>query len=89
MIAIRDEVRAIEKGKAARDNNLLAMRRIPCWISRTRNGSALQPRTSLFPLQSLQRDKYWCPVNRIDNVYGDRNLFCSCPSIQELQEAAE
>ena len=42
-----------------------------------------------FPLQSLQRDKYWCPVNRIDNVYGDRNLLCSCPSIHELQEAAE
>jgi glycine dehydrogenase len=33
--------------------------------------------------------KYWCPVNRIDNVYGDRNLFCSCPPLEDLQQAAE
>ena len=31
-----------------------------------------------FPLATLRRHKYWAPVGRIDNVYGDRNLFCSC-----------
>ena len=51
-------------------------------------GASIQPCASLLSAsQSLQRDKYWCPVNRIDNVYGDRNLLCSCPSTSELQEA--
>lgn len=36
-----------------------------------------------YPLASLRHTKYWAPVGRIDNVYGDRNLFCSCPPLQE------
>ena len=39
-----------------------------------------------YPLASLRRDKYWPPVNRVDNVYGDRNLFCACPAIESYQE---
>ncbi|HEY7763921.1 MAG TPA: hypothetical protein VIB38_02930, partial [Aestuariivirgaceae bacterium] len=42
-----------------------------------------------FPLKGLQMDKYWSPVNRVDNAYGDRNLMCTCASMAELQEAAE
>ena len=34
--------------------------------------------TGAFPLASLKHGKYWPPVGRVDNVYGDRNLFCSC-----------
>ena len=34
-------------------------------------------------------DKYWCPVNRIDNVYGDRNLVCTCPPMESYSEAAQ
>ena len=37
-----------------------------------------------YHLNSLRENKYWCPVGRIDNVYGDRNLVCSCPSMEEL-----
>ena len=37
-------------------------------------------------VDSLRRDKYWPPVNRVDNVYGDRNLFCACPSIESYRE---
>jgi glycine dehydrogenase len=36
-----------------------------------------------------QANKYWPPVSRIDNAFGDRNLICSCPSIDEWEEAAE
>ncbi|MGD8840425.1 MAG: hypothetical protein PVI70_12555, partial [Gammaproteobacteria bacterium] len=35
-----------------------------------------------FPLMSLRADKYWCPVGRIDNVYGDTHVVCSCPPIE-------
>jgi glycine dehydrogenase len=39
-----------------------------------------------YPVESLKRNKYWAPVNRIDNVYGDRHLICSCPSIDSYRE---
>jgi len=35
----------------------------------------------------LRDDKYWAPVNRIDNVYGDRHLFCVCPPVESYREA--
>ena len=75
---------------AARDNNVL--KNAPHTmldLADDNMGSSLQRAQACFPVKSLQRDKYWSPVNRIDNVYGDRHLLCSCPSIQELQEAAE
>ncbi len=37
-----------------------------------------------YPVDSLRSNKYWCPVSRVDNVYGDRNLLCSCPSMEEF-----
>ena len=40
-------------------------------------------------MPGLREDKYWPPVGRIDNVYGDRNLICSCPPIEAYQAAAE
>ena len=39
-----------------------------------------------YPVESLRRSKYWAPVNRVDNVYGDRNLFCACPAIDSYRE---
>lgn len=42
-----------------------------------------------FPAGSRAADKYWVPVNRVDNVYGDRNLACSCPPLSSYREAAE
>jgi len=41
-----------------------------------------------FPMASLRQDKYWCPVNRVDNVYGDRHLICSRQTTY-VSEAAE
>jgi glycine dehydrogenase len=40
-------------------------------------------------VKSLLRDKYWCPVNRVDNAYGDRHLVCSCPPMESYRSAAE
>ena len=42
---------------------------------------------ALYPVASLRDNKYFPPVKRIDNVYGDRNLFCSCPPIEEFEES--
>jgi glycine dehydrogenase len=42
-----------------------------------------------FPDGTSRNDKYWCPVGRVDNVYGDRNLVCSCPPVSEYAQAAE
>src|SRR3954462_9603991 len=42
-----------------------------------------------FPAGSSRTDKYWSPVGRVDNVYGDRNLVCSCPPVSDYAEAAE
>jgi glycine dehydrogenase len=43
---------------------------------------------AFFPLPALREDKYWPPVGRIDNVYGDRNLICSCPPISDYEKVA-
>jgi glycine dehydrogenase len=90
MIAIRGEIRAIEEGRMDRDNNPL--KNAPHTVFDLADEKWQRPYDRVegcFPLQRLRLDKYWCPVNRIDHVYGDRNLMCSCPSIGDLQEAAE
>jgi len=89
MISIRDEIAAIERGEADRSDNLL--KRAPHtpdllvgeWTRPYSKGAAF------FPVPGLREDKYWPPVGRIDNVYGDRNLVCSCPPLEDYQTAAE
>ena len=39
-----------------------------------------------YPVDSLRANKYWAPVNRVDNVYGDRNLYCACPAIDSYRD---
>ena len=41
---------------------------------------------AVFPHEYLYNNKYWPPVSRIDNVYGDRNLFCTCPPLEQYKE---
>ena len=88
MIAIRDEVRAIERGDLDRDDNPL--KHAPHTakaVSADAWTHAYTREQAAWPIASLAADKYWCPVARIDNVYGDRNLFCSCVPVSE--DAAE
>jgi glycine dehydrogenase len=90
MIAIREEVRAIEEGRMPRDNNPLKHAPHTAFDLAAEKWERPYPRAqACFPLKTLHADKYWCPVNRVDNVYGDRNLLCSCPPVEELREAAE
>jgi glycine dehydrogenase len=90
MIAIRDEIRAIEEGRLPPDANPLKQApHTVADLADERWERAYSRAEACFPLPTLRADKYWCPVNRIDQVWGDRNLMCSCPSVGDLQQAAE
>ena len=87
LIAIREEIRDIESGKADHKNNVLHnaphTHRLLIDEKWTLPYSKQQ---AFFPDNQQHDDKYWPPIGRIDNVYGDRHLFCSCPAIAEYEE---
>jgi glycine dehydrogenase len=87
LISIREEIRAIEEGRADRKDNVLT--RAP-HTARAVSADAWNrpyPREqAAFPAPWTRRHKFWPAVARIDNVYGDRNLFCSCPPIEALSD---
>ena len=89
MLAIRAEIAAIERGEADPADNLLknAPHTPEALIGEWRHPYARE--AASYPISSLREDKYWPPVGRIDNVYGDRNLVCSCPPMDAYQVAAE
>ena len=90
MIAIREEIRSIEQGQAPRDNNML--KNAPHTVLELADEPWQRPysrKQACFPKGVSPTRKYWSPVNRIDNVYGDRNLICTCPPIEEFKDAAE
>jgi len=79
MIAIRAEIRKVELGEWPQDNNPL--KHAPHTAASVLGETWERPysrETGVFPLATLQQTKYWTPIGRIDNVYGDRHLFCSC-----------
>ena len=85
MIAIRQEIRQIENGTWPQDDNPLKNAPHTAEALLADEWKHPYPRElAAYPVASLRRLKYWAPVGRVDNVYGDRNLFCSCPPIQEL-----
>jgi glycine dehydrogenase len=87
MLAIREEIRAIEEGRMPAENN--ALKNAP-HTTEDLVGDWDRPYTreqGCFPPGSFRVDKYWPPVNRVDNVYGDRNLVCVCPPLESYTEA--
>jgi glycine dehydrogenase len=79
MIAIRAEIRRIESGEWPKDNNPLKHAPHTAAALLGADWDRPYPRElGAFPLDSLKHSKYWPPISRIDNVYGDRHLFCSC-----------
>ena len=83
MIKIREEIREIENGHADKLNNLLknAPHTADCIINKNWT-YPYAPQEAAYPLPYLREAKYWAPVRRVDNAYGDRNLVCSCPSVE-------
>ncbi|MEM1297049.1 MAG: aminomethyl-transferring glycine dehydrogenase, partial [Verrucomicrobiota bacterium] len=87
MIAIHGEIRAIETGNADSEDNPL--KHAPHTADVLLSDSwerGYSREVAAFPADWLRESKYWPPVSRIDNVYGDRNLVCTCPSVDELAE---
>jgi len=89
MIAIRDEVRAIERGEITVEQSPL--RHAPHTVEDLVGewDRVYTREQACFPPGAFRVDKYWAPVNRVDNVYGDRNLVCTCPPMDAYMDAAE
>ncbi len=90
MISIREEIRVVENGQMDRDDNPLknaphtaSVAMAEEWVhDYTRKQAA-------FPAGDAQKNaKYWPPVGRVDNVYGDKNVFCSCPPLLSYTKEA-
>ena len=86
MICIRQEIAAVESGELAQEDNPL--KNAPHTVASVcaddwQHGYSRA--AAAYPVASLRTDKYWSPVGRIDNVYGDRNLQCSCPPLSEYE----
>jgi len=88
LIAIREEIHAVERGEFdAKDNPLCNAPHTLEDIATTQWEHAYTREQAAYPVESLRRYKYWAPVNRVDNVYGDRNLYCACPAIDSYRES--
>jgi glycine dehydrogenase len=90
MIAIRQEIAEIESGRWKIEASPL--RHAPHTVHDIADDSwarAYSRAEGCFPKGTSRVDKYWCPVGRVDNVYGDRNLVCSCPPVEDYAQAAE
>ncbi|WP_447734291.1 aminomethyl-transferring glycine dehydrogenase [Rhodanobacter soli] len=90
MIQIRDEIRAIEEGKLDReDNPLKNAPHTATMVSASEWTHAYPRELAAFPLASLKLQKYWPPVARVDNVYGDKHIMCACIPVDAYKEEAE
>ncbi|SMO97085.1 glycine dehydrogenase [Thalassovita litoralis] len=89
MLAIRAEIDAVEKGDMDAENNPL--KNAPHTVEDL-VGAWDRPYSreqGCFPPGAFRVDKYWPPVNRVDNAWGDRNLVCICPPMEDYADAAE
>jgi glycine dehydrogenase len=87
LIGIREEIRAIEDGRAGRDNNVLKNAPHTAQaVSASEWDRSYRREEGAYPAPWVRRHKFWPPVARIDNTYGDRNLVCSCPPMSDYEE---
>ena len=84
LLAIREEIREIEQGTASREVNVL--KGSPHTLSEVTANEWNRPYSreqAAFPVASLRERKLWPTVGRIDSAYGDRNLVCTCPPVED------
>jgi glycine dehydrogenase len=90
MIAIRGEIRQVESGAWPRDDHpLKSAPHTAEAVCADTWPHAYRREDAAWPVPALRRGKYWAPVGRVDNVWGDRNLFCSCPPLSDFADPAE
>lgn len=86
MISIREEIRQVESGSLPADNNPL--KNAPHTQADVIEGEWNRPYSrekAVFPLAWVAANKFWPSVNRIDDVFGDRNLNCACPPMSSYE----
>lgn len=89
MRSIREEIQEIREGKADREDNLLKNAPHPAEDAMTDVWTHPYTRERAFaPLPGLKQSKFWIPIGRINNTYGDRNIICACPPIEEYSAEA-
>src|SRR5207237_9479727 len=89
MVADHAEIEAIRTGKVDRQNNPL--KNAPHTAEQVTNDNWDRPYSreqAAYPASWTREQKFWPAVARIDSVYGDRNLFCTCPPVEEVEETA-
>ncbi|MDI9274329.1 MULTISPECIES: aminomethyl-transferring glycine dehydrogenase [Stenotrophomonas] len=87
MIQIREEIRAIEDGRLDREDNPLKNAPHTATAVTASEWTHAYPRElAAFPLPSLKLQKYWPPVARVDNVYGDKNVMCACIPVDAYKD---
>ena len=86
MICIRQEIEEIATGKVSNEDNLLknAPHTAKKLITEVWDHEYSREKAA-YPVEGMQHNKYWPPIGRVDNVYGDRNLVCSCPSMEDYE----
>ncbi len=86
MIAIKSEIMRVESGEwRADDNPLHNAPHTAAEVTADEWPHAYSRQLAAYPVESLRRRKYWPPVSRIDGVYGDRNVVCSCPPVSAYE----
>tara|TARA_B110000305_G_scaffold84846_1_gene95590 strand:+ start:1766 stop:4612 length:2847 start_codon:yes stop_codon:yes gene_type:complete len=89
MISIRQEIRDVEDKHYAIEDSPLRNAPHCAEVVTSDNWNYKYPRSvAAYPAANRDKNKYWPPVGRIDNVYGDRNLMCTCPSMSDFKEEA-
>ena len=90
MIQIREEIRAVEEGRMDREHNPL--KNAPHTATMAMAADWPHPysrEAAVFPLATLRQQKYWPPVARVDNVYGDKNIMCACIPVDAYRDSEE
>lgn len=85
MIAIREEIDKVQNGEWPLEDNPLVNAPHTLVDVTTEWNHCYDQETAVFPKGVIKSSKFWAVVNRVDNVYGDRNLICSCPSIESYR----
>ena len=89
LIKIKEEINKVKNGQYDKiDNPLKNAPHTHVELTANEWKHKYDRETAAYPSATLKSYKYWPPVARVDNVYGDKNLFCSCPSMDEYKESA-
>lgn len=88
LVSIREEIREIEEGRASRTDNVLKMAPHPMQDLIDGDGDGAWSRSytrqkAAYPLPWLREKKFWPTVARVNDAYGDTNLFCTCPPVED------